>query len=101
MSILSQLATSLDVRSEVPNQVLAKKIIKASDKKAVKELVENLDNKDKNIQGDCIKVLYEIGEQEPELIASYDKEFLALLDHKNNRLVWGAMTALDGIAGFN
>ena len=101
MSILSQLATSLNVRSEVPNQVLARKIIKSSDKKAVKELVENLENKDKNIQSDCIKTLYEIGEQEPELIAPYDKEFLALLDHRNNRLVWGAMTALDGIAGTN
>lgn len=101
MSILPQLATSLGIRNEVPNQVLAKKIIKNSDKKAVKELVENLANKDKNIQSDCIKTLYEIGEQEPELIAPYDKEFLALLDHKNNRLVWGAMTALDGIAGVN
>jgi hypothetical protein len=101
MSILSQLATALNRRDEVPNQELAKKIVKSSDKKAVKELVENLSNKDKNIQSDCIKVLYEIGEQQPGLIAAYDKEFLALLDNKNNRLVWGAMTALDCIAGIN
>ena len=35
------------------------------------------------------------------MIADYDEEFLALLDHKNNRLVWGAMTALDCIASIN
>jgi hypothetical protein len=101
MSILHQLASALDRRDEVPNQELAKKIVKSADKKAVKELVENLSNKDKNIQSDCIKVLYEIGEQEPKLIAEYDKAFLELLESKNNRLVWGAMIALDYIAGIN
>jgi len=64
----------------------------------VKELVENLAHKDKNIQSDCIKVLYEIGEREPTLIAPYYREFGKLLNSRNNRLVWGAMTALDSIA---
>jgi len=45
--------------------------------------------------------LYEIGEHEASLIAEYDEEFLALLENKNNRLVWGAMTALDCIASIN
>src|SRR6185295_14992863 len=88
-------------RDEVPNQELAQQILKSRNSKAVKELVDNLTNKDKNIQSDCVKVLYEIGEHQPELIADYDKEFLALLDSKNNRLVWGAMTALDYIASAN
>jgi len=69
----------------------------AKDKTAVRELVDNLSNKNKDIQNDCIKVLYEIGETAPSLIASYSSEFLALLDHKNNRLQWGAMTALSSI----
>lgn len=98
MSIVSKLASSLGRRDEVPNQELAQQIVKSKNKKAVSELVENLANKDKNIQSDCIKVLYEIGERQPDLIAGYDKEFLALLDSKNNRLVWGAMTALDCVA---
>lgn len=101
MSILGKLASSLGRRDEVPNQELARQILKSKDKQAVNELVENLANKDKNIQSDCIKVLYEIGELQPELIAGYDKEFLALLESKNNRLVWGAMTALDCIASIN
>lgn len=101
MTVLNKLASVNNIRNTGPNKELASAIIKSSDKKAIKELVENLNNKDKNVQSDCIKVLYEIGEQKPELIAGYDKEFLELLDHKNNRLVWGAMTALDCIAAIN
>jgi hypothetical protein len=97
MSIIDQLASSLGRRDEVPNQELAKKIADKNDKKSVVELVNHLKNKNKDIQSDCIKVLYEIGERKPELIAGYVKEFVALLDDKNNRLQWGAMTALDCI----
>jgi hypothetical protein len=101
MSVIEKLASSLGKRDEVPNQELAKQIIKKNDAKSINELVENLANKDKNIQSDCIKVLYEIGEQVPELISKYDKQFIDLLESKNNRLVWGALTALDGIASAN
>jgi len=97
MNILNQLSTSLNRRDEVPNQELAKKIIKSKDKDAVKELVENLKNKDKNIQGDCIKVLYEIGVDQPALIKDYLHDFTALLKSKNNRLAWGGMMALNHI----
>ncbi len=97
MSVIQKLASSLGRRDEVPNQQLAEQIASKNDMKAVQELVENLSNKDKNIQSDCIKVLYEIGERKLALISSYAKEFIALLDNKNNRLVWGAMTALDAI----
>lgn len=97
MTALDKLATALNRRDEVPNQELAKDIVRTNDRRAVKELVENLAHKDKNIQSDCIKVLYEIGEREPALIAPYYREFGKLLASKNNRLVWGAMTALDSI----
>ena len=97
MTIISKLASSLKRRDEVPNQELAKQIFYKNDKKAVKELVENLNNKNKDIQNDCIKVLYEIGELKPALVADYAKDFIALLDNKNNRLQWGAMTALNTI----
>jgi hypothetical protein len=98
MSIINELATSLGRRDEVPNQELAKKIADKNDKKAVRELIDNLKNNKKDIQSDCIKVLYEIGERKPSLIVEYVKEFVALLDDRNNRLQWGAMTALDCIA---
>jgi hypothetical protein len=98
MNVLNKLASSLGRRDEVPNQELAQQIVNASDKKAVKELVDNLANKNKNIQSDCIKVLYEIGDRKAQLIAGYSNEFIELLDSSNNRLTWGAMTALDTIA---
>ncbi len=99
MSVIEKLATSLERRGEIPNRQLAKQISDNNDKKAVKELIENLSNK--NIQGDCIKVLYEIGALKPKLIADYAKELIALFDSKNNRLQWGAMKALDTIADEN
>jgi hypothetical protein len=98
MTILNKLASSLGRRDEVPNKQLAEEIAAADNKVAVKELIEQLHGKKKDIQSDCIKVLYEIGERKPALIAPYIKEFIGLLQHKNNRLQWGAMAALDAIA---
>ena len=97
MSILNKLASALDRRDELPNEELAKQIADKNDNEAVKELVANLSNKSKDIQNDCIKVLYEIGERKPALIAAYTKEFIDLLDSRNNRLQWGAMTAINTI----
>jgi len=98
MSIIDKLAISLGRRDEVPNQELAREIAAGEDKNAVKELVENLSHKNKDIHNDCIKVLYEIGAVKPKLIAPYLKDFLPLLGSKNNRLQWGAMMALGCIA---
>ena len=97
MSILNKLASALDRRDELPNEELAKQIADKNDNEAVKELVANLSNKSKDIQTDCIKVLYEIGERKPALIAAYAKEFIDLLASRNNRLQWGAMTAINTI----
>ncbi len=96
MSVLDQLSSSLGRRDEEPNLALAKEIVHTQDKKAVNELVNHLSNTTA-IQNDCIKVLYEIGEQKPELISDYLGVFVKLLSSKNNRLQWGAMTALAAI----
>ncbi len=98
MSVLARLATALNRKDEIPNVALAGEIVNKNDASAVRELVSNLSNPDKNIQSDCIKVLYEIGLRSPKLIARHCSAFGELLDSANNRLVWGAMTALDHIA---
>ncbi|MEZ4776481.1 MAG: hypothetical protein R3D00_25115 [Bacteroidia bacterium] len=98
MSITDRLSSSLGRKDEVPNQELAQEIAENEDLAAIKELVENLHHKDKSIQSNCIKVLYEIGEKKPVLIAPFADDLITLLDSKNNRLQWGAMTALDAIA---
>jgi len=98
MSVLNQLASAMNRRDEIPNQELAKEIARKKDRKAVAELVKNLQNKSQAIRNDCIKVLYETGTVEPSLIANYLKDFLPLLNHKDNRMQWGAMTAIRAIA---
>src|SRR5437870_13726233 len=50
MTILDKLASSLNRRDEVPNQQLAMQIVDGNDEKAVKELVRNLRNRDREIQ---------------------------------------------------
>ena len=101
MSIITSLASSLGRRDEVPNQELARALAAKKDKAGIREIAENLWNKDKNIQADCIKVLYEIGYIEPKLVADYAGDFVKLLKSRNNRLVWGGMTALAEAAKAN
>jgi hypothetical protein len=98
MSVIDKLAHSLGRRDEVPNQELARDLAARKDKKGIREVVQNLWNKDKNIQADCIKVLYEVGYIEPKLIADYAEDFVKCLKSKNNRLVWGGMTVLAEVA---
>lgn len=98
MSAFDLLATNLNRRDDEPNQKLAEEIISSKNTDWVKELVDHLEDKDKNIQSDCIKVLYEIGERgSAGLIAPYCNTFFRLLKSKNNRLVWGSMIAIDSI----
>ena len=101
MSVIDKLAHSLGRRDEVPNQELARDLAAKKDRKGIQEVAENLWNKDKNIQADCIKVLYEVGVIGPELIADYAEDFVKLLRSKNNRLAWGGMTALAEVAKAN
>lgn len=101
MSVLNRLASSLGRRDEIPNQELARDLAANKDKASIREIAENLWNRDKNIQADCIKVLYEVGYIEPKLISDYAEDFVKLLRSKNNRLVWGGMTALAEVAKVN
>jgi len=98
MSILKKLASQQNRKDSVPNQELAAELAKQKDRKGIKEIADNLWHKDKKIQADCLKVLYEIGYIAPELIEGYILDFIRLLSNKNNRLVWGAMIGLSTIA---
>jgi len=98
LSVLNKITFYQNRCDEIPNQELAKELAETENKKGIKEIAMNLKHKDKSVQSDCLKVLYEIGYLKPELIADYVHEFLALLNSKNNRMVWGAMIALATIA---
>lgn len=64
----------------------------------VQAAVASLSDKDKKVQSGCIKLLYEIGYQNPSFIESEAETFLNLLKSRNNRLAWGGMIALSTIA---
>lgn len=93
IDILEHISSALDRKDEAPNVELAIRIVDSNDTQAIEDLVQHLSAK-RAIQNNCIKVLYEIGERNPVLIAPYLTDFLALLSSKNNRLQWGGMTAL-------
>lgn len=95
--MIERLATNLGRNDEEPNIELAEELVKNEDAEGIKEIVDGLTQK-KAIANDSIKVLYEIGERNPKLLRDYADDFLNLLTSSNNRLVWGAMTALNTIA---
>ncbi|MCE1255338.1 MAG: hypothetical protein LWX83_17545 [Anaerolineae bacterium] len=101
MSVLNLLACALGRRDEVPNQELARQLVETQDQAGIRELIDNLDNKNSEISADCIKVLYEIGYLKPALIAGGTEAFLKLLNSRNNRMVWGGMIALSTVAALS
>ena len=94
MNVNDLLTSTLKLKGNEASVLLAKELSFSKDKVSIKKLVVNLNNKDKKIQSDCIKTLYEIGYLNPELISDFHAEFIQLLKSKNNRLVWGGMIAL-------
>jgi len=98
MSILNKIAFHQNRRDEVQNQELARALAQTRNQADIREIAENLWNKEPNIQSDCLKALYELGYIAPELIADYAGDFLKLLKHRNNRMVWGGMIALSTVA---
>jgi hypothetical protein len=96
--MIELLACRLDHNDEAPNVELAQKLCDSMDKKGIQELVEGLKSGEQAVANDCIKVLYEIGQRKPELIADFADDFITALSGKNNRVAWGSMTALTYIA---
>lgn len=94
----ARLAGALGRRDEAPNVDLAREIAGSGDMDAVAGLIAILDGRDRAARGDAIKVLYEIGARDPELIAGHADAFLKHMRDRDNRIVWGALTALAEIA---
>jgi hypothetical protein len=97
MSALQKIASAMGHADERLNLELAQQFAAAMNSDGVAEIVKGLSG-NAATSGDCIKVMYEVGRLRPELIAPYAETFVGLLQSKNNRLVWGAMTALAFIA---
>ena len=87
MPIIDRLSSSLGIRDDVPNQELAQELAKTGNRDDLNELARNLFNRDKAVQSDCLKVLYETGHIRPELISPYASDFLKLLK-RELILIW-------------
>ena len=53
MSVLDRIAYLQGRRDEVPNQELARELVKTNDSAGIKEIAENLFNQDDNIRNDA------------------------------------------------
>ena len=65
MSVLDKLASRQGVKSDVPNQELARELVLNNFTDGINEIAENLSYNEKAVQSDCVKVLYEIGYLNP------------------------------------
>jgi len=99
--MMEQLACRIGRNDEEPNIELAVQLCDTHNSEGIKEIVSGMNGTDKAVTNDCIKVLYEIGERKPKLIADYAMDFITHLLSKNNRLSWGSMCALATIADLN
>lgn len=98
MTVLDRLSGALDRRDEQPNVDLAEDIVARRDLAAIVELASAVRSGPARQANDAIKVLYEVGARDAELIAAQCPVFLEALQSSDNRKVWGAMTAIDTVA---
>jgi hypothetical protein len=98
MSVLDRLAGALDRRDEEPNIELARDLARSGNKEDVAILADALETAPRPVRSNAIKALYELGALRPELIRPHADAFLAAMDSRDNRLAWGALTALDALA---
>lgn len=95
--ILERLASVSGKKEQALNIQLAQEIADGNDRTSVGALIEGLEHKTKAIRHDCIKTLYEIAALNPGLVTPFTDSLLQLLHHNDNRMQWGAMTALSAI----
>jgi hypothetical protein len=98
MSVLPRLSSMQGRKDEELNKDLGRELVEKNDTDGIQEVAENLWNKDKQIQTDCLSVLEQVGLLAPELIEDYVSDFLQLIFSKDNRLVWAAMINLALVA---
>jgi hypothetical protein len=100
-NLLNRLAYLQTRRDRTPNLDLARDLAARDDRVGIREIAENMWSDNKNIHGDCMHVMYEIGRVDPNLITPYAGDFIKFLKSKHHNMVEGAITALMEIAKVN
>lgn len=96
--IASRLAHARDRRDEEPNVQLAAELAGSKDVDGIARVAEIAITGSRPAQNDAIKVLYEVGARNADLLRPHVRCFLQLMQSRNNRMVWGALTALAQLA---
>jgi hypothetical protein len=96
--LLNRLGYLQTRRDRTPNLDLARDLVARDDRAGIREIAENMWNDNKNIHGDCMNVMYEIGRIDPHLITPYAGDFIKFLTSKHHNMAQGAITALAEIA---
>lgn len=98
MDVLQRLASNLGRRDEEPNIELARDLATRQDSASIAVLADAMLTAKTPVRHDAVKTLYEIAARKPDLVAPHAAAFLTVLKGKDNRMIWGALTALDAIA---
>lgn len=96
--IASRLANAMDRQDEEPNVLLADELAQTKDGRGIAQIAEIAAAGRKPAQNDAIKVLYEVGARDAVLLRPHVQLFLKQIHSRNNRMVWGSLTALAQIA---
>lgn len=96
MSVVNQLSSQVGDNTEESNKKVVAKCLETP--ALLKEVAEGLQSNDVPLAGDCAEVITKVAESNPNLVASYAKDLIRLLDHKNTRVRWEATHALALIA---
>ncbi|MEP4535315.1 MAG: hypothetical protein ABJ004_19625 [Cyclobacteriaceae bacterium] len=102
MAIIDRLSSSQGLRTQDANKALASEILISQNFEAIDELKNLLTNPpDQKVLFDVLKTLETIGEANPKMIGHLFEEFIPILSHKKNMVVWIAMSALSHITVFH
>lgn len=96
--IVSRLSRARGRRDEEPNVQLAEELARSNDVDGIARVAEIAITGGRQAQSDAIKVLYEVGARNAVLLRPHMQCFLQLIESRNNRMVWRAMTALAQLA---
>jgi hypothetical protein len=80
MSILSQLSSQVEDRSEYSNRKVVIQCL--DDPNLLAEIAEGLNGTNAALVGDCAEVMTQVAEQHPEWVAPYTVALSALFKHK-------------------
>ncbi|MFO0579131.1 MAG: hypothetical protein U1A78_34450 [Polyangia bacterium] len=97
--LLGQLSSALGARTQDANRRVAERLAApGADPQLVARIAAGLATRDARLRGDCAEVLTQVAERQPQRVAPYAPQLVALLEDRNGRVRWESAHALALIA---